>query len=311
MYSMMSDVLPYVGEGMPNSPVFGDMDGDGGLEAVTHAVGGQVVVFEADGSELYRADSNSSDFGSGSNANDTLLLPLCNSPSLGDLDGDGTPDIVDGGAGMGYATGQIDDGHRYAFDHFLGAWDGKDGSFFKGFPQVMEDLQFFQEPAIGDIDGDGTMDVLTGSGGFVLHAWNADGDIPRGWPKVAGQWILSSPVLLDWDGDGWLDVVVGTRQGQVFAWRTTSPAGASVSWPTMRHDPRNTGNLSTPLPDFYNTGYTTPDDTAGDGKIGCGCGTTGRAGTLGVLALVVALSGRRRKPAAKQAAARVSSLPGR
>jgi MYXO-CTERM domain-containing protein len=218
---------------------------------------------------------------------DSMLLPFVNNPSLGDLTGDGIPDVVSGGAGFGYLEGMDDDGHLIPHDHAVGAWDGRDGELLEGFPQQIEDLQFFMTPAIADIDGDGAMEVIAGSGGFMLHAWNEQGVEPEGWPKFTGQWILASPAVGDIDGDGLYEVVVGTRAGWLFAWNTTSPVGSPVDWPMFGHDPRNTRNLLTPLVGYDAlTGDTGLDDE--QGRCGCSGVPTAAWGLwpVGLLALV-------------------------
>ena len=289
LYCPENEILPYVGEGLPVSPALGDFDDDGLVEITTHAMIGYETVLDLDGSELLFTYKSASFYGDNSNVSDSLLLPFVNNPSLGDITGDGVPDVVSGGAGFGYLEGMDDDGHRIAHDHAVSAWDGTDGDFLEGFPQQIEDLQFFMTPAIADIDGDGAMEVIAGSGGFMLHAWNELGVEPAGWPKFTGQWILASPAVGDIDGDGYYEVVVGTRAGWLFAWDTPAAVGSPADWPMFGHDPHNTRNLQTPL-----QGYSAVDDDgddAGDG--GCGCGGAATAWWLWPLGLL-AWGGRRR-----------------
>jgi len=283
VFGAYTQALPYVGEGVPASPALADVDGDGALELSAHTLAGDLPVFKPDGSLLWEAVLAADGFGPGSNMSDASLFPLINSSSFGDLDGDGVVDLVTGGVGAGYAISALQDGKRMAFDHGVGAWSGQTGQYLDGWPRVIEDLQFFMNPAIADLDDDGKPEVISGSAGFVVHAWNVNGQQPAGWPKLTGHWVLASPAVGDVDGDGRLDVVVATRQGWLFAWRTASPAGAKVEWAGFGHDPQNTGNYHHPLPAGYNTDAAAPEATAGGG---CCKGGKGSAALLLLLPLV-------------------------
>jgi MYXO-CTERM domain-containing protein len=181
--------------------------------------------------------------------------------SWGDIDGDGFKDYAIGAAGFEYANSLLDDGRLHHFDHLLSAFSGGElfeqtngemrMPFLPAFPRVMEDQQFFVNPTIGDIDGDGKVEVIHTSAGSVVHAFNNDGEEPAGWPKFHGGWALASPVLGDVDGDGYLEVWTSTRDGYVWAWRTTSEAGrAKREWSGFRNDAKNTGNCHTPQHEY-------------------------------------------------------------
>ncbi len=267
------DLLPYVGEGAPGCPALADMDGDGTLELAFFSIGDSGYVYNtSDGSEYLKLANVVNDFGAKSNASEEAFAACTiNSPSFGDMDNDGVLDLAMGSAGWAYAEGMLDGGRRHDHDHLISLWSGADGAFFKGFPQVMEDMQFFMNPAIADLDGDGMAEVLNGSGGFMVHAFNIEGEEPAGWPKFTGQWLLGSPALGDIDGDGYLDVLTGTRNGWLYAWNTeVLAADANIQWANMHHDLRNTGNYHTALPV-----YVAPEQPD-DGKK-CNCSKSGRA----------------------------------
>ncbi len=287
IFGIYVDVLPMVGQGVPNSAALVDLVGDSTPEIVTHGLAGDVMVLNAAAEEVYIAKSGRASYGPGSNVSDSVMLPLMNSPAVGDLDGDGVPDIVNGAGGFDYAAGAEDDGQRYDFDHALAAWSGVDGSFLPGFPRQVEDLQFFGNPAVVDLDGDGAMEAIAGSGGFVLHAWNADGVEPPGWPKLTGQWLLSSPSVGDLDGDGTLEIVVASRAGWLFAWHTDGPRSGSAGWTTFGHDNARTHNYATPLPGWNAATADEPASVAcGDCASGAGSPAAlwmAAAGTLAAL----------------------------
>ncbi len=279
-----TQALPYVGEGVPVSPAMADLDGDGDVEVCAFSQAGDFVVFQGDGSELWRADKSLDRYGASSNVPDGSVFPFINNPAFGDLDRDGTPDLVAGGKGSDYALGLNFDGRRQRFSDAMAVWDGETGQFFPAYPRQVEDIQFFTNPAVADLDGDGLPEAIAGTGGFLVHALDHKGRQPAGWPKFTGHWNMGSPAVGDVDGDGDLDVVQGTRAGWLFVWGTASPADAPVAWQSFGHDPQNTGNHETPLPGFSND-YPDPIDEPG----GCGCASGSGAGfgvwVLGLLGL--------------------------
>ncbi len=258
LFGAYTNALPFVGEGVPGSPTLCDMDGDGRLEVAMHTIADNGKLFAADGTQAASMARLATDFGYFSNTDEPAAnLIMINSGAWGDIDRDGRPDYAIGSAGFEYAQGLIDDGRRHDHDHLVSAWsgatvDGPNGPrmpFIDGFPQVMEDLQFFLNPSIADLDGDGLPEVVNGSAGHILHAFDRDGREPAGWPKQTGQWLLGSPAIGDADHDGYLDVWVGTRSGFIYAWRTPARADLAIrEWASFRHDPANTGNCGTALP---------------------------------------------------------------
>jgi len=74
----------------------------------------------------------------------------------------------------------------------------------------------FSSPALGDIDGDGKLEVVVGSLDSKLYALNGE-DGSKLWEFTAGDGIYSSPALGDIDGDGKLEVVVGSWDNKLYA----------------------------------------------------------------------------------------------
>src|SRR5437764_1749892 len=66
-------------------------------------------------------------------------------------------------------------------------------------------------PAIGDVNNDGSNDVVIGGEDGKLYAYDANGaSLPGHWPGRATSAINSTPAIGDVDGDGRNEVVVGT-----------------------------------------------------------------------------------------------------
>jgi len=180
-----------------HSPALGDIDGDGDIEVVVGSSWdggkrGKLYVWHHNGSivEGWPKEAGSYDGFS--------------TPALGDIDGDGDLEIVVGLYHISSEQGKV-----YAWHH--------DGSTVKGWPRYTRD-GVSSSPALGDIDGDGDMEVVVGSYDNNVYAWHHNGSTVKGWPRTTGDGVMSSPVLGDIDGDGDLEIVVGSWDDKVYAW---------------------------------------------------------------------------------------------
>ena len=111
--------------------------------------------------------------------------------------------------------------------------------------QDLEDIHFFINPVVADIDGDGLQEAIAGSSGFAAHAVNNLGVEPPTWPKFTYNWIIASPAVGDANGDGVNEIFWPTHEGNVYAWNTTGPAcvgdGLNAQWRKFHNDEWNTG----------------------------------------------------------------------
>ncbi len=241
-------VLPVVGLGLPNAVALGDIDGDGVPEVFTSGIAGAMKVFKANGQPIAQQPIfGRSGFGNGSEANEIATVPVISSPALGDIDDDGKLDLIMPTAGISVALGMAKGWARSDYEMHISAWDLATGYQKVGFPTLIEDWLFFVNPILADVDGDGMEDVVAGSAGYFVHAWNAAGKEARGFPKFTGGWNAASPAVGDLDGDGRLELAINTRDGWLFAWHIGGRTSDRIDWESFHHDNRNTGNAGVKL----------------------------------------------------------------
>jgi hypothetical protein len=123
------------------------------------------------------APSTAQDLGSGHWFRPTRDAVI-SSPVVGDVDGDGRPEIAVGSW----------DGSLYLVDSRL--------ADRPGWPRYSPG-GYFSSPALVDLDGDGRPEVAVGSEAGNLFAWQSDGaDVP-GFPVNLGYKAWASPAVLD------------------------------------------------------------------------------------------------------------------
>ena len=291
-------LLPLLGEGHPGSVALADVDADGDLEMMNPVMFGTTGIIDHTGVEVMPLSYFAEGFGPAANVDPSYspaFVQFATNPSFADMDGDGQPDPLLGGAStialVALALSEWKD-----FQQPMGGWSSATGNFLPGFPRQIEDMQFLMAAAVADLNGDGNAEAVYGSAGGVLHAWDALGVSPGGWPKNTGHWILGSPAIGDIDGDGYLDVVASTREGYLFAWKTRGPADQPVEWASQFHDAANTGNYEVEIP--LQAGPPPAEDPIaaddGDKSSGC-CKDDGASEGALLLALPLGLLGLRRR----------------
>lgn len=208
--------LPTAGAGgITNGVAFGDVDGDGDLDAVLgnsgpqtapgqpNATGGQNVLLINDGDGFFE------------HAEDALpeINDRTQDIALGDLDGDGDLDMVVANEDANRILRNDGSG---VFEDMTSEWLGT---------RATEETR---EVALGDVDGDGDLDVY-----FANVAWSGvsprdalflndgSGKFTDGTARLPARDVFSlDAVLVDVDADGDLDVVLA---------QIAPPAGPAVS----------------------------------------------------------------------------------
>lgn len=247
----VADLLPVVGDGTPNSPALGDLDGSGKLRVGVITTVGPGYVLNPDATSYY---------GNGPDGKPKVLSvqpvgPASNSPAAPSLPALGGPVFAPlGAAGMsmvapatslGKAIDALLPAQQQPNDVQLDAWSIASAHFQPGYPQVVNDLEFLTQPIVANLAAGGPY-IVTGDALADVRAVNAAGLPAPGFPKFTGGWSVNSPVFGPW---GHLDsdvLVVGTREGDLFVWTTSTAACADPGpWPRGHHDNWNTNNLQT------------------------------------------------------------------
>ncbi len=214
-----------------SSPACADFNGDGEQEIVIGAdisdggilpdgtpgfQGGFLYVFDRFGNVLARRD---------------MPETIYSSPAIADLDNDGKLEIV---VGTGYhwwdVRGRTETRYVYVFrsDNLFNSSiqysDPAKLPYAPGWPQPTV-YPGFSSPAIADLDGDGDLEIVIGSGDpyatggdpipgkGAVYAWHHTGELVSGWPVYPrdGQnfdaAIRSSPTVADVDNDGQMEVL--------------------------------------------------------------------------------------------------------
>lgn len=101
----------------------------------------------------------------------------------------------------------------------------------------------FSSPAVGDVTGDGNVDIVAGYQDGKLRIWSTSGTLVKEIDTGPGA-IQSSPALIDLNGDGTLDILTSNLAGRVVAF--TSAGSVIFSKTISGCGPCEPGFFATP-----------------------------------------------------------------
>ncbi len=215
-----------------SSPTIADFDNDGDKEITFGSWDQCVYLIDHNGMPLWPdltgIEGQRHCGGHGFYNEDTIW----SSPAVGDLNGDGVLEIIIGAdISTGNRNGDPPGGYLYVLDI--------EGNVLarEWFNQTI-----YSSPAVGDLDDDGVLEIVVGTGGWLegagyyVTAWNFVGcNDPRSALVEKYHWstngrAFGSPALADLNGNGGLDVITIANVGdgpwtggcdngsQVWAW---------------------------------------------------------------------------------------------
>jgi len=185
-----------------SAPTIGDVDNDGVNEIVFGSLAGKVWVLEADGSVLWTADTTI--------AGQSTPSAVNSAPVVADIDNDGDVEII---VGVGSLQVPNQQGGVVALDHNgsrLWSHQGFDtfNMWTDGGPDGYKE-GVYSSPAVGDIDGDGFLDIVFGGWDNRIWALDRNGNPLSGFPFVHYDTTWGSPSLFDVDNDGREEIFLG------------------------------------------------------------------------------------------------------
>ena len=239
------------------SPAIGDITGDSGLEVVVGCLDGKIYAFDGKTGAIRWSTLGRDIFN-----NKYIPIPKLYSPVLGDFDGDGRDDVF---AGLG--------------------WDvivmrGTDGVLLTATSNIDRTKPSFYgaytidgTPALGDLDGNGKLDLVSASGMTTqnraqINSWELSNSTTQSsWPmfrrdathhasfSVPKIHALSNATLL-----------VGAGQARTMSLAVRSSDGQAITWSVkQKTDPNNivqvtqaSGTASIPLQLTVNPGALAP-----------------------------------------------------
>ena len=195
-----------------SSPALGDVDQDGRLEVVTATDDFQVIVRDAfTGEEDWRWAGKAG-------------LDQTNNFAIVSFDGSAQYDIV-----CADGTGQGGQGHVHRLRDGAPLWTVDVGG------------GVVQGPSVGDVDGDGQLEILVCSRSRRLICLSEDGEEEWSYPSKTG--VLTTPAIGDIDADGKVEIVFTSKDHFVYCVTVDGEYNErKMAWPMIARDAQLSGN---------------------------------------------------------------------
>lgn len=203
--AVAQDTYQLAGKGLgPVVPAIGDLNNDpsDGLETAVTTPDGTLQVMRANGTLAWSVRMPNVS---------CALAPatdrMASSPVIGELYGDGVKYVIAGYGGLGARD----------CDGGVVAYRGSDGRRAWVFSTKRFGVQkkfhepyhaVYGTPAVGDVNGDGKLEVGFGSFDRHIYLLNANGSVR--WYAVAADSVFSSPSFVDVDDDGKKEMIIST-----------------------------------------------------------------------------------------------------
>ena len=162
--------------------IFMDIDADGVKEIVFGSFDGNLYIINAFGMQEYAYWQSGM---------------IVGSPALADIDLDGDYEII-------FTTQNGNSGKVFAIHD--------DGEDVFGFP-VDLDEKMMVGAAVGDLEGDGNIDIVVCTWSDNIYAIDYSGSVRPGFPYLSTNRFNAPPTLADLDGDGDLEIIAGNDSG--------------------------------------------------------------------------------------------------
>ncbi|MBS0242610.1 MAG: DUF4214 domain-containing protein [Proteobacteria bacterium] len=205
-------------DGTAGAPVAFDLDGDGVRE----------IIYEGLDHNLWILDGRTGVAERSINLHDTAGA----TPAIADLNQDGVYEIVAPADITANPTAGIPTtgGILHVFSNYgaanVSGWTQQIGTTTSNdYRGRLEEQSLWSSPQVADLDGNGTLEIIQGTGNFFqdsrgsyIDVWNAAGDLRN--TLVTHGRTLAAPLVADLNGDGSKEIIGATLSGYVEAWNS-------------------------------------------------------------------------------------------